>query len=176
LSKINWKTRKYRHQSSDKTRFSFIFRAHYLNESLQNTAYKKPTQMIGSSKRRQYLQKGKEKEVQVGLLDLRSGSASRGGGLRVKEGDKLIQAGSSCARKCWAKQGEYLGLSILREKVGEDALQRIPHGSYALARQFAIQLKNIESVQKTVIRFLAQSVFLTHFPCWRKAGLHQHQR
>ena len=47
--------------------------------------------MIGSSKRRQYLQKGKEKEVQVGLLDLRLGSASRGGGLRVKEGDKLLR-------------------------------------------------------------------------------------
>jgi hypothetical protein len=74
------------------------------------------------------------------------------------------------------KLGEYLGLSILWEEVGEDALQRIPHGSYALSRQVAIHLKNIESVQKTIIRLLAQSVLLTHFPCWRKAGLHQHKR
>jgi hypothetical protein len=73
------------------------------------------------------------------------------------------------------KLGENLRLSILREEVGEVALQRIPRGSYALARQVAIQLKNIESVQETVIRFLAQSVLLTHLPCWRKAGLRQHK-
>jgi hypothetical protein len=50
-----------------------------------------------------------------------------------------------------SKLGEYLRLIILREEVEEDALQCILRGSNALARRVAIQLKNVESVQKTII-------------------------
>jgi hypothetical protein len=69
--------------------------------------------------------------------------------------------------------GKNFGLNILWEEVGEDALQSIPRQSYALPRQVTTQLKNIESVCKMILRFLAQSVLLTHFPCWGKSGFRQ---
>jgi hypothetical protein len=69
--------------------------------------------------------------------------------------------------------GEDLRLGIPGEEVGEDALQGGPCGRNARARQVTVQFKNIESVNKTIIGFLVQSILLTHPPYWRKIGVRQ---
>jgi hypothetical protein len=63
----------------------------------------------------------------------------------------------------------------LWNKWGEDALQGGPCERNVGVCQVVVKFKNRESIKKTIVGFLVQSILLTHPPYWRKAGVCQHK-